>query len=102
MAPAVLTPTKPKTPKQSDIFGRNGDGFRGGWFEGRDDSGPWEVPARAYRTGMWMALAAIVMLFAAFTIALVVRKGMSNDWINTAIPRLLHFNTLVLLTSRFP
>src|SRR5260370_31007537 len=101
MATAVLTPSKPKSPKQSDTFGRNGDGFRGGWSGGRDDSGPWEVPARAYRTGVWMALAAIVMLFAAFTSALVVRKGMSNDWINTAIPRVLYLNTLVLLTSSF-
>jgi cytochrome c oxidase subunit 3 len=48
-----------------------------------------------------MALAAIVMLFAAFTSALVVRKGMSNDWINTAIPRVLYLNTFVLLTSSF-
>ncbi len=99
MAPAVLTPTKPRG--RSDTSGRNGDGFRGGWFGGddRDDARGWAVPARVYRTGMWMALAAIVMLFAAFTSALVVRKGMSNDWINTSIPRILYLNTLLLLTS---
>jgi len=48
---------------------------------------------------MWMALVAIVMLFAAFTSALVVRKGGSSDWISIAIPPILYFNTAVLFAS---
>ena len=48
---------------------------------------------------MWMALAAITMLFAAFTSAMVVHKGLSNSWVPTALPRILGFNTLVLLAS---
>lgn len=57
------------------------------------------MPARTYRTGMWMALVAIVMLFAAFTSAMIVRKGASSDWAAIALPRILYFNTLILLAS---
>jgi len=46
-----------------------------------------------------MGLAAIVMLFAAFTSALVVRKGMSTDWVSTALPPVIYLNTFILLFS---
>jgi cytochrome c oxidase subunit 3 len=46
-----------------------------------------------------MGLAAIVMLFAAFTSALVVRKGMSTDWVPTALPPIIYLNTFILLCS---
>ncbi len=98
----VLTPNKPPAPAKADDVGRNGSGLgRGGFGGGGDgsESHGWMVPARTYRTGMWMALAAIVMLFAAFTSALVVRKGMSNDWVPTALPHILYLNTLILLAS---
>jgi len=48
---------------------------------------------------MWFALTGIVMLFAAFTSALVVRKGMSFDWIPVRVPRVLWLNTCVLIAS---
>ncbi len=48
---------------------------------------------------MWMALVAIVMLFAAFTSAMVVRKGGSSDWAAIALPQVLYFNTVILLAS---
>jgi len=57
------------------------------------------VPARTYQIGMWLALGAIVMVFAAFTSALVVRRGLSDDWVAIALPRLLWLNTAVLLAS---
>jgi cytochrome c oxidase subunit III len=106
MTPTVLTPAKPEAPARTDDLGqgggRSGDGSGGGHQFG--DSGgsggyEWRVPARAYRTGMWMALAAIVMLFAAFTSAMVVRKGISNDWVRTALPHILWLNTAVLVAS---
>ena len=93
----VITPVKPDTPGGIDHLGRNGDGFGGGG--GEPDSGGWAGSVRVYRTGMWMALAAIVMLFAAFTSALVVRKGISNDWVRTAPPPILWLNTAVLIAS---
>jgi len=99
----VLTPAKPQAPGDTDNIRRNGDGFGGGdrfgGGDGEPDSGGWAGSVRVYRTGMWMALAAIVMLFAAFTSALVVRKGLSNDWVATALPRVLWLNTAVLIAS---
>ncbi len=46
-----------------------------------------------------MALAAIMMLFATFTSALVVRKGLSNDWRPITLPRVLWLNTFLLIVS---
>lgn len=46
-----------------------------------------------------MGLAGISMVFAAFTSALVVRKGVGSDWAPTALPPILYLNTLVLLAS---
>lgn len=100
--PTVETPSKPEATSHVDTFGRDGagfEGFGGSGGEGWGESGGWSVPAHAYRTGMWMALAAIVMLFAAFTSALVVRKGLSNDWVATTLPHILYVNTLVLVAS---
>jgi cytochrome c oxidase subunit 3 len=48
---------------------------------------------------MMLALVAIVMFFAAFTSAYVIRKGLSEDWQATGIPGILWWNTLVLLAS---
>lgn len=104
MAPSVLTPPKPEVPARTGGPGPGG-GSNGGYRFGGDGSSggygghAWSVPARAYRTGMWMALAAITMLFAAFTSALVVRKGISNDWVRTELPHILWLNTAVLLGS---
>jgi cytochrome c oxidase subunit 3 len=103
MGSTTLTPPKTKPPGGTRLGkpGRSGDGF--GWGDGHGFSGEpgggWSVPARAYRTGMWLALGAIVMLFAAFTSALVVRRGISNDWVPTALPRILYLNTAILLAS---
>jgi cytochrome c oxidase subunit III len=77
--------------------GHGGPPENGGF--GGGNSRPWSVPARAYRTGMWMALVGITMLFAAFTSAMVVRQGISNDWAHTALPRVLWLNTAILLAS---
>src|SRR5207237_5360276 len=99
----VTTPVKPDTPAGIDNLGHHGDGLGGGdrfgGGGGEPDSGGWAGSVRVYRTGMWMALAAIVMLFAAFTSALVVRKGLSNDWVATALPRVLWLDTAVLIAS---
>lgn len=42
---------------------------------------------------------AISMMFAAFTSALIVRKGSSMDWESFALPSILYFNTFLLLVS---
>ena len=48
--------------------------------------------------GLWMFLGTLVMLFAAFTSALVVRKG-SADWMAIDLPVVLWMNTAVLVIS---
>jgi cytochrome c oxidase subunit III len=50
-------------------------------------------------TGIWVVLFAITMMFAAFTSALIVRKGSSQDWHTFTLPSILYFNTLLLLAS---
>jgi cytochrome c oxidase subunit 3 len=48
--------------------------------------------------GVWMFLATVTMLFAAFTSAYIVRRS-GSDWRPLALPSLLWLNTLVLATS---
>lgn len=52
-------------------------------------------------TGIWVVLASITMTFAAFTSALIVRQGSATDWRHLTLPRILYFNTLLLLASSF-
>jgi cytochrome c oxidase subunit 3 len=54
------------------------------------------VPAQ---TGVVIGIAAITMTFAAFTSALVMRKGGAPDWTHFQLPTLLFANTVVLLAS---
>src|ERR1700693_5814279 len=50
-------------------------------------------------SGIWAVLFPITMMFAAFTSALIVRKGSSLDWRTFTLPSILYFNTLLLLAS---
>lgn len=91
---SVLTPPKPRVPAGGPPappeHGGGGDG-------GRRDGG---APAtERYRTGMWLFLAAVTMVFAGFVSAYVVRRGMSNDWRPIAKPPILWANTVLLLAS---
>src|SRR5262245_6847365 len=52
-----------------------------------------------YQTVVWVLMIPIVMLFAGLTSSLIVRKGVSDDWISIAIPKILWLNTIVLLAS---
>jgi cytochrome c oxidase subunit 3 len=71
--------------------GWGGDG--GGSSDGRG------AFRRASFTGLYVLLAASTMLFAAFTSAMVVRRGLSDDWISTPKPPILLVNTGILLAS---
>ena len=96
----MATTLVPPKPVKSAVGGGSGHDdykFHGG--SGGRGSGGRVVPAHAYRTGMWMGLAAIVMLFAAFTSAMVVRQGVSNDWVSTRLPGIIYLNTTLLLVS---
>jgi cytochrome c oxidase subunit 3 len=52
-------------------------------------------------TGVWAGITAITMTFAAFTSAMVVRQGTSNDWRHLVLPNILYCDTLVLIASSF-
>ena len=82
----------------TDIVGGRGappatTGFGGGDGDSRGAS------RRASITGLLVLLAASVMLFAAFTSAFFVRRGLSNDWVDTPLPPILWINTGVLVAS---
>ena len=50
------------------------------------------------RLGLWMFLATVTMLFAAFTSAYIVRRS-GSDWRHVALPPILWLNTLILAAS---
>ena len=56
-------------------------------------------PLEPAQTGIWVALAAITMSFAALTSALIVRQGTGFDWRHMTLPPVLYLNTLVLVGS---
>src|SRR5713226_7098097 len=69
-------------------------------FGGDDgDPGGRGASRRASITGLLVLLAASVMFFAALTSAFFVRRGMSNDWVDTPLPPILWVNTAVLVGS---
>src|SRR5438045_1482244 len=80
-----------RTPPPPPVEGGWGDG--GGGNEGRGSS------RRASFTGLFVLLAASTMLFAAFSSALVVRRGLSDDWASMPKPPILFVNTAILLAS---
>jgi cytochrome c oxidase subunit 3 len=55
----------------------------------------------ASRSGIWVAIFAITMSFAAFTSALFVREGSAADWMHIVLPSILYANTFALLLSSF-
>jgi cytochrome c oxidase subunit 3 len=62
-------------------------------------SSPAAVSPSPALSGIWVVNAAITMAFAAFTSSLIIRQGSGNDWRHLAIPRILYFNTVILLLS---
>jgi cytochrome c oxidase subunit 3 len=80
--------------------GGGGDIPAGGDDDGGDSgSGLPAIPSRAYFTAVQLALAGIVMFFMALTSSFLVRKGLGDDWVSFALPRVIWFNSLVLLAS---
>jgi len=56
-------------------------------------------PSAPAQTGIWVAMGAITMSFAALTSAMVVREGTAPDWRHMTLPSLLYINTLALVAS---
>src|SRR5689334_21143280 len=83
----------------TDIVGGRGAPPAATGFGGDGDSSGRGASRRASITGLLVLLAASVMLFAAFSSAFFVRRGLSNDWVNTPLPGILWINTGVLVAS---
>jgi cytochrome c oxidase subunit III len=74
----------------------------GGWNSGiptggRMRSADYSPPPSS--SAIWVLIAAIIMSFAAFSSALIVRQGASSDWRHTPLPPILYVNTCVLILS---
>lgn len=52
-----------------------------------------------YRIGMWVALAAILMMFTSLSSAYIVRAASANDWRPIAMPRVLLLSTALIVLS---
>ena len=74
-----------------------GDSIKGNWQR----SGKGLPTPKTFRLGIYVALIPILMMFISFTSAMVVRRGLSNDWTATPLPTIIWLNTLLLLFSSF-
>ncbi len=78
--------------------GPNGNGSRK--RNGHDSAFPdLRSSASRYRIGMWVAMAAILMMFTALTSAYIVRSASANDWQPLKMPGILLFSTALILLS---
>lgn len=95
IAAGMITPRNPSLPAATGAPDTGAEA-------GRNTAGPMHdtrPPARTYYTGAALAVAAAAMLMAGLTSALVVRKGVSNDWTPLVLPRMFYLNTALLIAS---
>jgi len=76
----------------------NGNGS-GGWGGGMPHGySNYSMPIHPAKFGLWLFIAASIMLFAAFTSAYIVRST-SGEWLQFSIPTVMWFGTAALLIS---
>jgi cytochrome c oxidase subunit III len=97
MATTIHEPPKIEQRNLPD-HGRNG-GWRNLVPAGGDLHVTQEYSPPPSSTAIWVVMFAVTMMFAAFTSALIVRKGSSLDWQGFTLPSVLYFNTLLLIVS---
>ncbi|PYM09491.1 MAG: cytochrome oxidase subunit III [Verrucomicrobia bacterium] len=97
----MASTTSAPPPGMERDLGPTGEGG-GGFQHGRPAPvSTFPAAVRPSQTGIWVALAAISMMFAALTSAMVIRQGAARDWGHFELPGILYFNTLILLLSSF-
>jgi cytochrome c oxidase subunit III len=99
----------PTTPNGLNLGGKGrrtgGNGSRGGpqppnGHDGDHLRASRDATPQQYRIGMWLALAAILMMFAALTSAYVFRSTRAQqEWQTFAVPRMLWVSTFLILAS---
>jgi len=93
----------PRTEAERQPTPQHGNGSGGGFRPPVTDRGSLpsvkEYSGEPARTGIWVGLSAIAMMFAALTSALYVREGAATDWHHIVLPPILYFNTLALIAS---
>jgi cytochrome c oxidase subunit 3 len=70
------------------------------WEDGGGSGGPGASRSASF-IGLFVLLAASMMVFVALTWAFVFRRGLSGDWTSMPKPPILFVNTAVLLASSF-
>jgi cytochrome c oxidase subunit III len=69
----------------------------------RGDGGDGPGPNGEHRSpavvGVWILLGSITMMFVALASAMIVRRGLGDDWLGVPWPRLLWWNTGILVLS---
>ncbi len=99
----TLQPPQTGQEVEQELHPHNGNGGGGGLRGLVPESGDLRAVAEPSgsptRTGIWVALSAIAMSFAALTSALYVREGAATDCHHIVLPSILWFNTLALAAS---
>lgn len=95
----ATTTIAPPSPKRTDLPPPSGGNGRGSWNHPEGEPIYGRPSGRTSRLGIWVALAPIVMLFISFTSAMVVRRGLSDDWVPTELPSILWLTTLIIILS---
>ncbi len=98
MATTLPAPQVETEPQRRPHYGTGGGG-RGSVPSSGELRAVREPAGDPARTGIWVGLAAIAMMFAALTSALYVREGSATDWHPIVLPPILWFNTLALVAS---
>ncbi len=96
----TLPPPHVDVERELRPHGGNGGGIRGLAPAGGDLRAVKDPRGESTRTGIWVGLSAIAMMFAALTSALYVREGSATtDWHHIVLPPILLFNTAALIAS---
>src|SRR5881409_2485692 len=93
------TLVSPEIEAPRETTGGGGDSTEPGSGGGGDSGGGRERRYASYETMAWVMMIPVTMLFMGLTSAMIVRKGVSDDWVPINVPRILYFNTILLLAS---
>ena len=50
---------------------------------------------------LWLAIASMMMMFAAFTSAFIVKRGDTDTWLRFNLPEIFNYSTIVVIASSF-